>query len=887
MRRLLRLAVSMLLVMPAAVTLLGAPPRQLPLPKAIADALAEFPPYERTVAHLVRTGHERERSSRLIAEEPDTVQAVTALLARERLAEALAAARRIIEKRPDLVAPIMSAFSNDFMAFRGDSADEQRPAARELLEIARKQAATLPREQAAEAMYRLIAADNLVEQRYGASYGERLRPFATEYAGTEAAELAEVDLYAASVQAVAYAGRLESFETFARTRKSPCARAKALQRYASYQASGDQSGRSAGQDPTERFLRVFEVASQLESAEYARCDPKPNTVSMVTGLYAYKVEYAPGNIDRLIAAYTRFALAHFTAETGDPENGVGYLVISRIPDLYRAKGEPLAAIEQFLAQFEKQVSFPDGAAYLRAAFYIREAQQQRQQPKPGAPDPVMLENARQTLERLAAGGSDLYNRKALATLGWLHYFQGDFTKAREQYANYVSSYGHSSYAWVAALRAGQCLQEAGDWKKAADAYRAAVVRYSGEPAARVLGHAYAARALEATSNFDQATVEYRAAVAGWDTSYAPTYSMDAIRRPAATSIADIATYRNPFDVSGPDLGARLAQLNGTTAAPGGATVEQARWLVDHGRRKEATQVLADFARRYPGSSNIPEAQYLSHKARLYDALELLNIEGATNEAAGLQALDGLSGEPYDFPVFAAKVAKACVLWKQEKAQEAEKLLRDALKERVARQQLREPISPVEKDAAAIRKLLFLPTGGQVYAAQRGWNAFSWPAALPPFLLVDAEQRVKTADDRAADIPLYHPYPGLTNVVLVNGEELRFFGDLMNKVGGTKKREWRMDVEKALQTGVMETPNRPVGPSVNLMALLNKFFPTRPGHWGGWEFLTYPEISQIDFLDAQRTSALAHVTIGYSGCVLLLQNVDGQWKVVRVTSTWIT
>jgi hypothetical protein len=98
------------------------------------------------------------------------------------------------------------------------------------------------------------------------------------------------------------------------------------------------------------------------------------------------------------------------------------------------------------------------------------------------------------------------------------------------------------------------------------------------------------------------------------------------------------------------------------------------------------------------------------------------------------------------------------------------------------------------------------------------------------------------------------------------------------LGGTKRRQ---------PAAVMETPNQPVGESMNILALWNEYFPTRPGHWGGFEFTSYPRLTRIEFLDTTRTRAAVNVTIGYSGCTVVLEKRDGGWTPVRLTNEWIT
>ena len=76
--------------------------------------------------------------------------------------------------------------------------------------------------------------------------------------------------------------------------------------------------------------------------------------------------------------------------------------------------------------------------------------------------------------------------------------------------------------------------------------------------------------------------------------------------------------------------------------------------------------------------------------------------------------------------------------------------------------------------------------------------------------------------------------------------------------------------------VMETPNQPIGDSMQILTLWTKFFAARPGHWGGWEPEPNPVISEIRFADRERTKASARVTIGYSGGTVELEKENGRW-----------
>lgn len=102
--------------------------------------------------------------------------------------------------------------------------------------------------------------------------------------------------------------------------------------------------------------------------------------------------------------------------------------------------------------------------------------------------------------------------------------------------------------------------------------------------------------------------------------------------------------------------------------------------------------------------------------------------------------------------------------------------------------------------------------------------------------------------------------------------------ILNRLGGTETRPPRY---------IMKTPNQPIGPSLEILALWKQFFPARPAHWGGWVLQTYPVVVRITFEDEARTRASVAVGIGYSGCTVHLERTDDGWSVVRLSSFWIT
>jgi hypothetical protein len=194
----------------------------------------------------------------------------------------------------------------------------------------------------------------------------------------------------------------------------------------------------------------------------------------------------------------------------------------------------------------------------------------------------------------------------------------------------------------------------------------------------------------------------------------------------------------------------------------------------------------------------------------------------------------------------------------------------------AADQQRPPASDLEREIAAIRAAVFTPAGSPIYTNGR-WNAFSWPSTVPPFIVVDPEVRVVQPGGESR-LTLFQGYERFERVLFVNTEQVAVLATIMNTLGGTARR----------QPGhVMETPNQPIGPSLSVLAFLNKFFPARPGHWGGWEFETYPVINRIEFLNRERSRAAVAVTVGYSGATVVLEKKNGRWEAVDLVNMWVT
>ena len=129
-----------------------------------------------------------------------------------------------------------------------------------------------------------------------------------------------------------------------------------------------------------------------------------------------------------------------------------------------------------------------------------------------------------------------------------------------------------------------------------------------------------------------------------------------------------------------------------------------------------------------------------------------------------------------------------------------------------------------------------------------------------------------------DVGVSRPPTGLANVLFLDVDDVEYLTSLVPKLGGTKRRE---------PTDVMEVPNQPIGAAMAILQWWDGYFPSRPGHWGGVEILTYPAFASIEFTDAARTRALVPINVGYSGATVVLEKVKGKWTIKELVNLWIT
>lgn len=239
--------------------------------------------------------------------------------------------------------------------------------------------------------------------------------------------------------------------------------------------------------------------------------------------------------------------------------------------------------------------------------------------------------------------------------------------------------------------------------------------------------------------------------------------------------------------------------------------------------------------------------------------------------------------PRDFPTVVGRMALATLVWFRNDNGDparADGVLRTALDEWVKHQPpTTVPVAgSLEADVAAIRAEVFRPRVDGIYDDGQRWNGFPRPTQLPPFMLVNQDVLVRTVDGTNRRVSVRARLPESDSIIFVDRSNLELLAAAIIALGGTAQ---------GTPVSVMQPPNIPIGAARGVIGFWNRYFAMRPGHWGGWEFETYPVITRIEFLDAERTRAAARVTIGFGGTAVMVSKIDGEWRATGLSGRWVT
>jgi tetratricopeptide (TPR) repeat protein len=836
---------------------------------------ADFPSEDLLVWLAVEQGLKNQAADLQLAKAPDGPETVARLVDADRPGDALMVLRRIVEHRPERIGAAFKAVSGK--GYRFDDDGRGYPSAlRAIVARARQRLRELPREQAAQAAWQLNFVAPPVPGEKPVEWRDQLRTFVAEYAGTEAALLAELRLLDGGRDIHA---RIAALEAFARAHVGTVIGAEALYTAAMHVASNipiTQAERR-GADPTERLLRVAALVRELQSGTYPDCEWVGRAPGLVIGFFASEPKWAKENVPRVVAVYREFLLKTADAAAADPAaNYVAALITSRLPAIFAAAGaEPISDTERFVLDLEAAGQDPSPVRYARGLWYRQLANDVK--------EVELREEWRRksdaTLLDLARAGSGLYNRRALASLASIEFKEKRCDVAVERYREYLSRFPRSEWAWVAGLRLGQCEQSRVNWVEARQAYESVAAAPGALPPTLVFGYAFAGRASEALGDFRRALSAYQRADRAWDQRFAApyfgTYQFYTRLDEEPCSACDP---RSKPDVSRDWLRRRSSQLKRSFGLLGGALLERGRFFVSEGVWWKAIAPLDEFIRLYPDSPNAGDAHELLTRAKLEIALLQAGPDATDDDRRGaLTALESLAAEPYGFSVFAANVARATLHSMIESPSSAAELMSDALAqwhERGTAMFANRSMTPLQRDIMDIREAVFHPNTDWPRGQFSRLRSSDSP---PPFFIATPDVRVTWPDRSMVQVQAASRLAAMPGALLLNEEQIAVLIHILTGLGGTKRRA---------PQSTIETPNQPVGGVEQIQKFWNRFFTMGPGHWGGWILETFPIVTEVTFIDAARTKGGARIRTGYQGSTQLLTKGGGTWRVTGSSGHWI-
>jgi tetratricopeptide (TPR) repeat protein len=834
-------------------------------------AVSDFPRHDDAIATTLERDGGRALAEALRTR-PPRASALAVLLRQRYIDESLTVLSRIVAANgPELLPGLTVAAEASAWWDDQRRREDVKTAFKKTIDAAMMAADRRPRDEAAAIERQALWLQLNISPYTRDGWATLLRAFIRKYDGTPAARLAEVELMA---ETLPVAQRIEATERFAREHEGTVAGARAMYNAgfnleANYGLTGLEA---SGADPTTRLMRVAAMARDLESGRYPACEWVARAPMLVTNFFvptSPAPSYAAGNVQRSLDVYADLVRTHLAWQDPYPPNDpIAHMVGYTMWKLWTLQGDPMEVAERFFDELATDPLTREAARFLQARTYLNRAREDPNNRTPSRARAIAL------LTALAYGGSDRVRRQAHAMLGAELLVGGDDQRACTEFGRFVAAYPQSDWTWVARLRLGQCAEALQQWQVSADAYRRAATMHTDKPAAVLLGHAFAARALEGTGDFRAAVNEYQQAIAAWFGKESARYDLWTWRRAPQTS----TRYgHDPTVVMRPDLVVRREQLRETLAVPGGALLERARWARKHGSRSDVHAFASQLMVQFPRSPLTRDARSLARLADYEDALDLAAADDPRDIAGAQERLDKLASEPGDVAASLAKMARASLM-AIEGTSGGDALMKEALENWRTSQVAPRPAAPgsLEAEADAVRRTVFQPMAGGVFGPA-GRNAV-WPRSLPLFLIAPATLPVQESNGRVRIVSASRPLPGHENMLYLAQQDLEFLERTITILGNSRRH---------IPQNVMATPNQRAGTTETIAKLWNRFFPMQPGSWGGWELATYPIISRIEFTNPERTKASVTVIFGSSGGTVMLEKTGGEWRAIEIVNRWDT
>ncbi len=815
-----------------------------------ARTTAEYPLADSQEASFIERARLESRLAGWLADDPFHPEGLDSLFREPFLRQTMKQFSRLPDEPPARIAAVLESLWRDINEVAMNEHRGYTEIVRATLARLRSRLATFPRETEARIAERMLRIDHQLTPGPGGSDEAllaSLKRFIADYRGTEASLVAEVDFI--RDQQLELPAMVTRLEQFIRDHPGTVAAAEALSCLGYAIATSDTWGgppadTRGANHPVLRLRRVVELIGDLESGRYpgVKWSAGAGLLDSTGRLVGPAVPLAPSDATDMFDLYRASLRAHVAGPFAWPPERLTEFVVHRMGPLFARQGDRIAGIEATLGELETLMDDPSRIRLLRAEFYARESF------NASPARATLAEKAARTFELVANESANAPGRKALATLVMDGLRAGDHNAARSASEKYLARHPYGAWAWRAAITLGDARHALGDSAGAAAAYQHEAIASAADPVVRAIAGVRAGRALDRIGYFDEALDTYRRALSAADAARLSPFS-SAWGRAAVVK--------------------RIAELERSRLEPQGNILEAARLAVPRGPNAEARKHLEAFLAPAPTTAAATEARELLHRILLGEALTLATPGNPNrNDDAAMAVLDRLAGAPHDFAVGVAGIARAALLMKAGRVEDARTAMTAALDGLTTAERGDAPsdsAATIASDAAAIEAVLSRPL-----REIEGISPFSrlatstWPT---PALVTRLDRRVVLATGEETMTRIRRNYPDARWVLHLTYDEYNLLTRVIDTAGRNRAR-----TAIPMIGGPVEPDEGP--------PFWDRFFPpsdrpTRP------MCDACPSVGSIEFLDEERTAAIVSVGITGGGTTwLVMRKTDGIWRVVR-------
>ena len=145
------------------------------------------------------------------------------------------------------------------------------------------------------------------------------------------------------------------------------------------------------------------------------------------------------------------------------------------------------------------------------------------------------------------------------------------------------------------------------------------------------------------------------------------------------------------------------------------------------------------------------------------------------------------------------------------------------------------------------------------------------------MVADPQVHVRLPRGEIRRVTVYQQFSGTEHVLFLTTDQRSSLSGVLATLDGRPNQPRTDTAFRAAATGNQRPPL--------VRPLWERFFPT--SEWSQIPGQTAPTITDIEFLNAERAKAAVRIQLSSQGGTVMLEKVDGIWRVVDLVDSWIS